>query len=160
MSHYDFRMLWPPPPPLQGGSKDIRLFICHYDFRIGCDPSFPTVWFQKYKEAHLRLWFQNVVWPPSPTGWLKQGSSSQTKISECGVTPLLEQSGSRNAAKFVPPNNNTNNHKGSLHDLSAFGNNAIAMATVVMYKFPYRYIQKGKNRERSSIVQSDNEEKV
>ncbi len=125
-----------PPPPLQGGSKDIRLFISHYDFRMGCDPLVQQGGYNKV--VHLRLWFQNVVWPPSPTGWLKQGGSSQTKISECGVTPPLQQSGSRNAVKFAPPNNNNNHHKGSLHDLSAFGNNAIAMATVLMYKFPYR----------------------
>ncbi len=37
-----------PMPTYEGSSS-------HYDFRMGCDPPFPTGWFQKYKMVHLTL---------------------------------------------------------------------------------------------------------
>ncbi len=46
--------------PQQGGSKNTRRFISHYDFRMGCDP--PPL---------LQLWFKKI-----------KGGSFPTMISE------------------------------------------------------------------------------
>ncbi len=65
---------WGVTPLLQqGGSKNTRWFISHYDFRIGCEPP-PSV----------TVWFKNTRWfishydfrmgcdhHPSATGWFK-----------------------------------------------------------------------------------------
>ncbi len=66
-------------------------------------PPSATAWFKEYKVVHLPLLFQNGVWPPFCNNVVQkiQGCSSPIIISEWGVTPLLQQRGSKNTRWFI-----------------------------------------------------------
>ncbi len=63
----------------------------------------PTGWL-KYKVVHVPLWFQNGVWPPSPTGWFQKYKVVHVPLwFQSGVSPPppLQQSVSKNARWFI-----------------------------------------------------------